>query len=830
MKILQINAISDSGSTGRTCQEMNKAFRAMGHDAVVAFSVGVVTDHSQEYKIGNHLGQQLHALFSRITGLQGYYSYGGTKKLLKFMDEYHPDVVILRNLHANYIHVPMLLKYLAKKDIPTVAVLHDCWLYTGKCCHYTVAGCYRWQEGCGKCPAKKKYNISWFFDRSAKMLRDKKRLFQKIPRLAVVAVSQWGLREARKAPVLENAVKMQQIYNWIDTEKFAPGDGSAIRQELGIRDEKVVLSITNAWSESKGLNTVLSVAKQLRENEKYIVVGSLPANTVLPDNVIVMPRTDDIEHLVQLYSMADVFLQTSLEETFGKVAAEALSCGTPVVCFDSTANPELVGSGCGAVVPAGNVAAMVSEMRKILEQGKQSYTDACRTFALKKFSMETIFQQYLQLFVSLQKSHKSCMEERKPMKVLWVVNMVLPDAANALGIKTSFSGSWLVDPLKMLSEDPNVELATVTYGYVEKPQIIVVNGVKHYIFPGAGKRLLFNSPKTVEDCRFVLEDFKPELIHIYGTEYAVGYSMLKLNPDVPVLLTIQGILTYIGKEYRGRLPWYTYYTMVTARQILKLKVPFFTELLYRYNARRERWVIKNVKHISGRTDHDREFITKINPNAQYHRINYNLREEFYYAEKWDQDQCIPFTIFTGAATYSLKGLHKLVKALAIVKERYPQVKLQVPGGSVNYRECNGYERYLRRQIKKLDLTENVEFIGRKTPQEMVQCLQKANVYVFPSAYDTDSLSLCEAQLIGTPIVAAQTGGSPYLVEDGCSGLCYDYEDHQKMAEQICQLFENKTLCRQISKNQIERAEQRHDREKNVQDQLRLYKMLTGYPD
>ena len=128
------------------------------------------------------------------------------------------------------------------------------------------------------------------------------------------------------------------------------------------------------------------------------------------------------------------------------------------------------------------------------------------------------------------------------MKILWVVNMVLPDAAEALGVKTSFSGSWLVDPLKKLSEDPNVELATVTYGYVDKPQIIVVNRVKHYIFPGAGKRLLFYSKKTLADCRFVLEDFQPELIHIYGTEYSIGYGILKLNPDVPVLLTIQGML------------------------------------------------------------------------------------------------------------------------------------------------------------------------------------------------------------------------------------------------------------------------------------------------
>lgn len=396
MKILQINAISDSGSTGRTCREMNEAFRAMGHEAVVAFSAGTITDQSQEYKIGGHRGQRTHALLSRITGLQGYFSAGATRKLLKFMDEYQPDVVILRNLHANYIHVPMLLKYLAQKDIPTVAVLHDCWLYTGKCCHYTAAGCYRWQEKCGNCPAKKKYNKSWFFDRSAKMLRDKKRLFQAIPRLGVAAVSQWILREAQKAPVLQNAVIMEQIYNWIDTEKFHPGDGTALRQKLGIQDKKVILSIANTWSESKGIQTVLKVAKQLQEDEVFVLVGDMPANTLMPDHVISLPRTDDICALVELYSMADVFLQASLEETFGKVSAEALSCGTPVVCFDSTANPELIGPGCGAVVPAGNVEEMLCKMRNILSCGKEHYTHQCRKFAEYKFDKKAIFGQYLE--------------------------------------------------------------------------------------------------------------------------------------------------------------------------------------------------------------------------------------------------------------------------------------------------------------------------------------------------------------------------------------------------------------------------------------------------
>ena len=401
MKILQINAVYKTLSTGRNVYEMNQAFSGQGHIAVAAYSVGTVEDPKAEYLIGNTYGQKLHALLSRGVGLQGYFSSHSTRKLLRYIDEFAPDVVVLHNLHANYIHLPMLLKYLAKKDIPTVAVLHDCWFYTGKCCHYTVAGCYRWQEQCGNCPAKKKYNKSWLFDRSFKMLQDKKRYFHAIPRLAVVAVSQWLLNEAQKAPVFAAAIEKKRIYNWIDTDRFQPVDGSSIRKALGLENKKVILGVAGAWDSSKGLDTALALADKLGEQEQMVLVGKIAEGVVLPKTVTHIPRTDNVDKLVELYSAADVFLQPSLEETFGKVSAEALACGTPVVCFNSTANPELIGEGCGSVVQPGDFQGLVDTVRHYLQQDKQEYSAACRAFAELHFNSRQNISQYLELFERL---------------------------------------------------------------------------------------------------------------------------------------------------------------------------------------------------------------------------------------------------------------------------------------------------------------------------------------------------------------------------------------------------------------------------------------------
>ena len=317
------------------------------------------------------------------------------------MDGYAPDVVVLNNLHGNYINLPMLLKYLAKHDIATVAVLHDCWFYTGKCCHYTAQGCYKWQESCGGCPSLKKYNKSWFFDRTKVMLRDKKELFGNIPRLAVVGVSDWITNEAKKAPVFKNAKVFERIYNWVDTDKFVPKETTDLRTKMGLTDKKVILCVASGWSKEKGLDTVLEIAQRLDEGERILLVGNISADVSLSEKIIHVPATNSVDELVSYYSMADVFVQPSLEETFGKVSAEALSCGTPVVCFDSTANPELVGEGCGAVVKVGNVENMLGEIRGILKNGKDDYQTACRRFAKKSFKKESNLDQYMTLFEKL---------------------------------------------------------------------------------------------------------------------------------------------------------------------------------------------------------------------------------------------------------------------------------------------------------------------------------------------------------------------------------------------------------------------------------------------
>lgn len=401
MKILQINAVGQFGSTGRTCCEMAEYLNATEeYRFYTAFSVGNKDQYS--YRIGGKVDAKVHALLSRLFGKQAHFSHFQTAKLLLYIRKLHPDVIHLRNLHANYINFPMLMKFLAREDIPTVITLHDCWPFTGKCCHYMVDGCFKWQTGCGNCPRLKKDNPSWFVDATAKLWEEKKRLFEAIPRLAVTGVSQWAVDEAKKS-FLSCAKEITRIYNWIDLDVFSPKTVNSqpwwhYRQE----GKKMVLGVASVWSDAKGLNGFIELAKRLGESYQLCLVGRMPTKIILPENTLHIESIASPLKLAELYSVADVFVTLSPEETFGKVSAEALACGTPVVCYDSTANKELVGVGCGCVHPLGDINAIEASVRTICAEGKARYTDACRAFAEANFGKEDRIRDYLEVYQRVQ--------------------------------------------------------------------------------------------------------------------------------------------------------------------------------------------------------------------------------------------------------------------------------------------------------------------------------------------------------------------------------------------------------------------------------------------
>lgn len=398
LKVLQINAVNGIKSTGRMIAELSKYLSDNEHESHVVYSEG--NKPKNGYKMGNKYSKKLHSLFNRVFGKQEYYSTYSTKKLLKYIEDINPDIVHLNNLHASFINIEVLFEYLIKNDKSVVITLHDCWFYTGKCTHYTVDNCSGWQNSCGNCPRLKKDIPSFFFDKTPMMLKDKEKWFKEINNLAVIGVSDWITNEAKKS-ILAEARTIKRIYNWVDHDVFKPVSNTSIKEKYNLINKFIILGVASKWIESKGLSKFFDLSKKLDRNEVILLVGNIDERIILPKNVINIKETHDPNELAEIYSEADVFLNLSVEESFGKTTAEALSCGTPAIVYNSTANPELIGKDCGYVIGNENIKEVRETINKVKKHGKIFYQNHCLKFSKENFGKEKNMGQYLELYKQL---------------------------------------------------------------------------------------------------------------------------------------------------------------------------------------------------------------------------------------------------------------------------------------------------------------------------------------------------------------------------------------------------------------------------------------------
>lgn len=401
MKVLQINTVCGYGSTGSIAADIASLLEKKGHQCYIAYGQGS-TSLKNSYKIGSKLENHLHNIYSRLFGKQGYYSKHGTEGLIRYINNIKPEIIHLHNLHGNYINLEILFNYLSKADIPVVWTLHDCWAFTGKCAHYVAAGCYKWKKQCFQCPLYKVYPPSMFFDKSKELFIDKKEWFTSIKRMIIVPVSKWLAHEVSQSFLSKYPI--HQIYNWVDYKKFSV-QAEDVRSEYGIHtDQFTILSVSAEWTQSSNRYLdAIKLAKILPENTQLVLVGKRARGTTFPDNIIHIPYINGTKELAKLYSIADVFIHFSVEDTFGKVIAEAMACGTPVIVFNSTACPELVGKDCGYIVAPHDIQGIADAVNKITKNGKNIYSAQCVSYVRNNFDYQTNAGQFVEVYQEMLK-------------------------------------------------------------------------------------------------------------------------------------------------------------------------------------------------------------------------------------------------------------------------------------------------------------------------------------------------------------------------------------------------------------------------------------------
>ena len=396
MKILFVNSVYNWGSTGKIVHALFKSCKADGVDAAVCYGRTMTAKkpaaEKNVYKFGIDQETKLHALLTRLTGRTGCYSYFSTRRLLKYMDDFRPDVVNLHEPHAYFLDLKPFFEYLKKHSIPLVYTFHCEFAFTGKCGH--PLECENWKTGCGRCPHLKDYPKTLFFDRTASMFAEKKELLSGL-NMTVVCPSQWLAGRTMKSFLSDYPVRV--IANGIDTGIFRPRDTGDLREKLNLTDEKIVLAVAPDWSDRrKGASHVLELAKRMDgENIKFILVGKKDCLPALPGNVLAVGRTENQTQLAEYYSLADCFVICSDMENLPTTCLEAVCCGTPAAGFDVGGTAETAPGELGRFCKYGDMDALEENVRYCLEHKPDASSfEAAR----EKYSLGEMYRQYKNVY------------------------------------------------------------------------------------------------------------------------------------------------------------------------------------------------------------------------------------------------------------------------------------------------------------------------------------------------------------------------------------------------------------------------------------------------
>ncbi len=396
MRVFQINAVP-YGSTGRIMVQIAQLLEQQGHEAMCTTGfTWQKCSYSKHFLTSNLCEKTWHMALARLTGLNGCFSVMATRRLLRRLDAFRPDIIHMHNLHGWFVNLPMLFRYIEQRNIPAVWTFHDCWPITGHCPYFDAVNCDKWKTGCHSCSQHRKYP-QCLLDDSQAMWRRKKKWFNMPRNLTIVTPSEWLGNLVRESYLKDHPVRV--IHNGIDSDIFCPTE-SSFRQQHRCEDKFLLLGVAFEWDYRKGLDVFIELSKRLPERFQIVLVGTNEElDKTLPSSIISIHRTASPQELAQIYSVADLFVTPTREDNYPTVNMEALACGTPVLTFQSGGSPEIPDETCGCAVPTDDLDALEQEILRIAKDTPYS-KEACLKRAAN-FDKNDRYREYITLYHQL---------------------------------------------------------------------------------------------------------------------------------------------------------------------------------------------------------------------------------------------------------------------------------------------------------------------------------------------------------------------------------------------------------------------------------------------
>ncbi len=421
------------------------------------------------------------------------------------------------------------------------------------------------------------------------------------------------------------------------------------------------------------------------------------------------------------------------------------------------------------------------------------------------------------------------------MKILWLVNIVMPELAEHLGLKPTVFGGWLIGAMNAVRDAGHDLIICTTTDEPKQCGRYDVKGVTYYT---VRKESL---PSMQTSFRRILEGEQPDVVHLYGTEFEQAWALASQSEPEKTLVSVQGLVSFYAEHVFGGVPEKIARDNPLHRLLRRLhKGGTSIELQrqrYLIRAKTEIDTLKRVRYVNGGTSWGDSCAKLLQPDVKLLPGELILRDSFYDGHVWDPDKMEKHSIFT-IYGYPIKGFDMFLHGLKWIVERFPDTHVYVAGNRCAYRNYRGlrklimdlapdYDWYVQSLIEKYGLKENITFLGYLSEEQMHERLLQSNVFVSAAAIENHCTSLCEALFTGVPCVASCVGGLQELVDHGKGGYLYPFSETYSMASYVCRIFEDPELAGAISQNGHEHASRVFDKEQNCRDLLNMYEVIRN---
>lgn len=418
------------------------------------------------------------------------------------------------------------------------------------------------------------------------------------------------------------------------------------------------------------------------------------------------------------------------------------------------------------------------------------------------------------------------------MRVLWFTNT--PSlAAEVLNDKGNIGG-WIASLEAEVGKVDDIELGVAFhYGATDKKQFSI-GKTKYYSFPypilskGNNKGILSRWKHKIEPTDVVnyylevVNQFKPDIIHIFGTENAFGLLIDKVN--VPVVIQIQGNLSVYEKKWFSGVSNFNIFRYSSLSSLVQAYGIWHLFFLFEKRANREREIMKKCSYMVGRTNWDRRITKVLSPNRKYFHCDELLRSEFYTTKKWSKPNNSKFRLLSILSAMSYKGIETILETADLLKKNnLLDVDWHIVG-------INGTEEIIQITERAFHLKfadYRIRFLGNQGPEGLIEEFLHADCFIHPSHIENSPNSVCEAMLLGVPIIATYAGGTDSLITNGIEGVMIQDGDPYSLAGAIYELCQDEILMQRMSENAIKKAEKRHNSNKILADLLLIYNTVTS---